>query len=117
MPDQLSIFDAITRADADFARTHAARNDPATSQAAALRARGMAHEHCNRIEEALRRMPQGGTAHEIADAIGLNNVQVARRMRDMAKAGRVFEADQTRPSPSGRPETVWKAADAAKESA
>ncbi len=119
MADQLDIFAAIEKADREFVRKHVHRSDPRTSRASAYLAGDLARQHCDRIEKALSSMMDGGTAHEIAEALGnLNNVQVARRMRDLERQGRVVDSGTTRSSPSGRPSIVWKvAAKVAKESA
>jgi len=119
--DQLSLLDAIDKAvtaEREFARTHAHRDDPATSRLAARGAVTFSSEHCRKILDALSALPDGGTTHEIAEKVGsLDYVQVARRMKDLARQERVVASDKTRPTPSGKPSIVWKLAQGAKESA
>lgn len=84
-------------------------HDPSTSVAAAGRVSEFASAHFDRILSALDR-PR--TIAEIADATGLDPVQVARRMPEMQRANLVAVAqsyghDVTRPGPSGRPQRVW----------
>lgn len=70
-----------------------ARNDdPASSHAAAAEAvnSGLVAGHERMILDGLRTAP-GSTAVELADAVGLSQVQVARRLRAMVRKGLVSE--------------------------
>jgi hypothetical protein len=93
----------------------ARRDDKDTSKLAARNAERFAHTHFAAILEALR---QGdGTIYEIAHRCwergkGLNHVQVARRMPELARAGFVVDTGDTRPA-TGQPYklsrcTVWR---------
>lgn len=96
---QLSIFDPPR------ARTC----DPETSHAAAARVDGFAHEHFGKILVALK---QGrGTIYQIAERCGLDHVQVARRLPELAAAvpAKVRPTGEKRPSPKGgSPCRVWE---------
>jgi len=81
--------------------------DPVTSQIAGAMAREFRGDHERRILEALAAGP--GTKDEIASRCGLTEQQVARRMHRLARAGLAEATGTTRPSASGRPESVWKA--------
>jgi hypothetical protein len=84
---------------------HRARNDdPLTSHAAAERVDEFSHKHFALILEDLKRCY--GTIYDIAAATGLSHVQVARRMPELQKLGRV-EPLGTAPGPNGRACRVW----------
>jgi len=89
----------------------ARRGDPVTSHISARMAEGMVTGHDRQVMDALlgELRSTGGTGHEIAAATGLNNVQVMRRIKPLRDGGLVEETEDTRPSPSGRPCTVWRA--------
>lgn len=89
--------------------SHVRASDPATSRDAAARASRFAKSHAATILEALRRHPNGLTAHEIASITSLNYVQVDRRFIDLERAGHAKRTEQTRGTPSGGRATVWVA--------
>jgi len=84
------------------------RTDPVTSKIAGTMAREFRGDHERKILEALAAGP--GTKDELAARCGLSEQQVARRMHGLARAGLVETTGTTRPSASGRPERVWRAA-------
>lgn len=86
------------------ARTH----DPATSHAAAEMARSMSARHREMILAALM---QGGpgTIDEISTRIGLDSVQIARRLSELERADAAEVTGRTRPSIFGRPQREWRA--------
>ena len=86
--------------------------DPGTSKNAAASSERLIGLHERAIVCALEAMPGGGTKDEIAEQASLDPVAVARRMRKLADEGRVFETGRTRPTPAGRPATVWSCAPA-----
>lgn len=81
----------------DLVRTPRARHDdPATSQAAARRAKVAQHDHCWTILRVLRIAGVAINAHQIAartaehhHGVELTQVQVARRMRELLDVGLV----------------------------
>ena len=86
----------------------ARRADPATSQAAAAAARGVASAHEAIILTVLRRHP-GLAAHEIADRGALTMVQVCRRLAHLEALGEIRPTGETRATPSGRQARCWEA--------
>lgn len=86
-------------------RPLARATDPATSHAAASRAKNLAADHHAKILDALDK--RDGTIYEIATATGLTHVQVARRMPELDEMGQAAPTDETRLSPSGRGCRVW----------
>lgn len=99
MADQLSLFDP---------HRMARRADPATSQAAAAAARGVANAHEAIILTVLRRHP-GLAAHEIAARGALTSVQVCRRLATLEADGRIRTTGETKLTPSGRHARCWEA--------
>ena len=91
-----------------FAHTHAHRSDPATSHEAARTAQGMAERHKHIICAAL--FWRGLTSQEISNMCELNYHQVARRISDLKRDGKVQDSGETRRSPGGRRATVWELA-------
>ena len=91
-----------------FATTHAHRNDPATSHEAAQQAQGLAERHKGIIVAVLGNMGVGLTSREICNCCILDYHQVARRISDLKRDGKVQDSGQTRPSPGGRRATVWR---------
>lgn len=98
--------------------TPLARNsDPIQSHEAADRAARFGGSHRQRIIEALRRFgPQ--TAHEIASRVGLDPVQVDRRVHELRKACEARahcscingeRVEIKRATPSGGMAQVWEA--------
>lgn len=88
--------------------------DPVTSFVADRRAAPMREIHHGRILEALS---EPRTADEIAEVARLGKVQVARRLPELQRAGKVRPVieivdgaprSMTRPTPSGRPSRVWE---------
>lgn len=88
----------------------ARRSDPATSHVAAESMRPAIGEQHSRILHALK-YGGGKTIHELPDFVrGLDAVQIARRMSELEARALVVRTNETRPSPSGRPCTVWRLA-------
>lgn len=79
-------------------------DDPATSHAAASRARRFLDDHHSRIVGVLG-IP--GTIYDIARRTGMDHVAVARRMSELVASGRIMDTGRTAPSPSGRECTVY----------
>lgn len=82
------------------------KDDPKTSRIAAQTLNNMEANHHARILYALRKYGPL-IAHEIADATGLDHVQVCRRLPELEDDDLVFDTGETRKSPSGRPARVW----------
>ena len=55
-----------------------------------------------KIVEALKKLKVGGTFYEIAEAAGMEPLQVCRRLDEMVKAGLVYNCDYTHKTPTGR---------------
>ena len=90
-----------------FATTHAHRSDPATSHEAAWAAQGIAERHKFIIFTML--LFYGPlTSAEISDHCELDYHQIARRISDLKRDGKVQDSGETRPSPGGRRATVWR---------
>lgn len=94
----------------------ARRRDPITSHLAAAGARELQAGHASRILAALRDGGPG-TIYEIGDRCGLTNVQVARTIAALCKAGAtaIVMSDATgdpvvRAAPTGRACRVWRLA-------
>lgn len=88
----------------EFARTRARSTDPATSRdAAASVARGV-HVHHDVIRRALKDAPGGLTGEQIADRIGLDMVQVCRRLSEIDG---IAPTGETRATRTGRQARVW----------
>lgn len=92
------------------------RDDPHTSRTAADSMQVHAGVHRTAILTALA-FYGAKTAHEIAAMIGLDSVQVTRRLSELHDDGKVQRREtgtadgkpiyHTRKSPSGRPACVW----------
>ena len=81
--------------------------DPSTSHAAADQSIDLAKQHFEKIVECLRRFgPMGKDG--IAELVGLDGNQVARRMKELEKDGRVELTGRTIKSNSGRSEREWQ---------
>lgn len=92
-----------------FAQTHAHANDPDTSHEAASAAWALATRHKTIIATLL--LFHGPlTSQEIADMCNLDYHQVARRISDLKRDGRVQDSGERRASPGGRRAAVWKLA-------
>ncbi len=90
-----------------FAHTHAHRHDPDTSRWAAETARGLAYRHKLVIETILVFWGDS-TSQEIANRCELDYWQVARRISDLKRDGRVKDSGVRRASPGGRSACVWR---------
>ncbi len=89
-----------------FAHTHAHAHDPDTSHDAARQAKGLAERHKAII---LRGLGWGqGTSAEIAARCKLDYLQVARRISELKRDGKVTDSGQHRASPGGRRASVWR---------
>ena len=81
--------------------------DPSTSHAAADQSIDLAKQHFEKIVECLRRFgPMGKDG--IAELVGLDGNQVARRMKELEKDGLVELTGRTTKSNSGRSEREWQ---------
>ena len=89
-----------------FAHTHAHAHDPDTSHDAARQAKGLATRHKVIIHWAL--LDWGPmTSNEIASHCELDYLQVARRINDLKRDGKVEDTGLRRASPGGRKAAVW----------
>ena len=75
--------------DLDFTAQHSRTTDPATSMRAASKARGLAARHCQIIRDVLLIVGKPMSSEEISDRCELGYVQVARRMSDLRRDGKV----------------------------
>ena len=100
MMGQIDLEDILARA---------RRSDPSTSKQAAERGDGIAKDHARRIVEWLGANGPA-TKDGIAAGLSLDPVQVARRMRDLERAGLVRDTGQTAPLKTGRKGILWGAA-------
>jgi len=81
--------------------------DPFTSHAAADQSIDLAKQHFEKIVDCLQRFgPMGKDG--IAELVGLDGNQVARRMKELEKGGRVELTGRTTKSNSGRAEREWQ---------
>jgi predicted ArsR family transcriptional regulator len=87
-----------------YAAPRARNDDPSTSHAAAERVDEFSHKHYALILADLKRCY--GTIYQIAAATGLSHVQVARRMPELQKLGKV-ETSGFADGPTGRRCRVW----------
>lgn len=104
----------VRRGDSIVPRVH--RLDPHTSHQAAASAVEIAGRHQVSILVCLK-LYGAKTGHEIAEQLGLDYIQVAKRLTELHEAGKVdrrqtgmFQGKpiyHTRASPSGRPACVW----------
>ncbi len=78
--------------------------DPETSYIAAEQAESLTSKHYKLIIASLKKQP--GTIYEIGVAIGLSNVQVARRMPELY-ARNVVKVIGTKNAPTNRPCRIW----------
>ncbi len=84
---------------------HHHRHDPETAVQAAHGARDLANRHKKIILEALW---WPATSQEIAERCELDYWQVARRIIDLKRDGKVVDSGVRRPSPAGRSACVWR---------
>jgi hypothetical protein len=88
-------------------RVRARTSDPATSHAAARRARQLAADHFGRIRYALQ-YGGPGTCYDIADrCIGMTHVQIARRMGELEGQGIVVRTGRQLAGKTGRSCDEW----------
>lgn len=93
----------------DFSAPAARRRDPETSHQAAAQAKELAARHNRVILYVLREHgPRGKDG--IAQLAMLEGVQVARRLSELHKAGKVIPTGETVLSDTGRGERVWRIA-------
>ena len=81
------------------------RTDPATSKAAAASVKAFAGEHHQAILDALSHGPAGASG--IAARCGLNGHQIGKRIKELARAGRIVETGRLVASSSNRGEREW----------
>ncbi len=86
----------------DWQRTHAHRNDPATSHEAAESAREMAARHRAIVLEVVRRAGVPLSAEEISALCELDRLQVMKRVSDLKGAGVLRVAEREYRNDSGR---------------
>ena len=100
---------ASTQLSIDFsARTHCRAMDPITSRDAAARVREFASGQCAEILNLL--ITYGPmTPEQIADRLGITQVQACRRLPDLQKAGKAAPNGETAPTASGRSQRIWEA--------
>lgn len=60
------------------------------------------------IVEGLTKLKVGGTSHEVAAIMGIQNAQVHKRLSELSRDGIIYNTGITRPSPSGRKCSVWQ---------
>lgn len=84
------------------------RTDPGTSMVAAEMAGGLAAEHKDLILGLLAVAKRSMGATEIANMLGLTQVQVCRRLPELQRAGLIRVADGQGRTPTGRPERLWE---------
>jgi hypothetical protein len=82
------------------------RTDPATSKAAARKARSFLGRHERLILQALAAGP--GTKDEIAARCGLSEQMVIRRRAALLRSGLVVLTGERRRTPSGNMAEVWR---------
>ncbi len=90
-----------------FAHTHAHTHDPDTSHDAAAKAQGLAARHKAIIHWTLFHWGPL-SSNEIANHCELDYLQVARRMKDLKRDGKVVDTGVRRTSPGGRKAAVWR---------
>lgn len=91
----------------DFAQTHAHTDDIDTSHAAAAAAGSLASRHRALVYQALR---SGGpqSSEQIAAVVGLDTLQVMKRISDLRNDGTVVDSGERRQTRTGRWSAVWK---------
>lgn len=108
MPEQLSMLPALDAACVPLpdVAANVRASDPLTSFQAAQSAREFAATQCDQIAACLAKHgPQ--SKDQLASRLRLDGVAIARRLSDLAKAGRAVPTGETRPSVAGRAERVW----------
>ncbi|MCH8196469.1 MAG: hypothetical protein IH904_00160 [Proteobacteria bacterium] len=100
MSDEPDLFDP---------RPLARATDPGTSHLAGARVIEFLGTHDGIILGVLRRRPfTGFNSEQIAGCCSLTQVQVARRMKQLADAGLIIRTGETTTQRSDRAATVWK---------
>ena len=84
------------------------RSDPPTSHDAAVSLDGSLPDLEARVLACLRKRWNGGTSHELAEALGLSLVTVSPRLRPLANRGLIVATTEKRKGASGRSSIVWK---------
>lgn len=92
----------------DFSRTHARRNDPATSRQAARSMAVSAETQRETVYWSLLRHGAPLTADEIAIRERMTIEQVCRRLADLERLGRAEPTEDTRTTRSGRAARCWR---------
>lgn len=103
---QLSIFDAVS---IGYAPPMARASDPITSHEAAAQAKELQARHHRLILAALEQHGASGK-DRLAAITGMSGVQIARRLPELLKAGRVRLTGREVRSDSGRNEREWRLA-------
>jgi biotin operon repressor len=96
-----------------FSTTHAHRDDIDTSHEAAGRAENMASRHRSMVHNWLMIIgPQ--SSEQIAAGVGLDSLQVMKRISDLRSDGVVIDSGERRLTRTGRKAAVWKLKQASK---
>lgn len=94
-------------------RAPARRNAPATSHAAAMRAkRGVVTQAVRFLQYLAERGEEGATNEEATNALGLRMSSATARCRGLVLDGLVRDSGRTRPTSSGCAAVVWLLTDA-----
>jgi predicted ArsR family transcriptional regulator len=91
-------------------RLLARRSDPITSHEAARRVGEFQGTHYTVILKALKEFERPAGACEIAQAANLTQVQVCKRLPELARAGLIQSTEKTCKTPAGRSERLWRLA-------
>lgn len=91
----------------DFAREHAHSDDINTSHAAAERAESMASRHKTMVSTVLAEFGPL-SSEQISYLVGLNTLQVMKRISDLRKEHAVIDSGDRLPTQAGRQAAVWK---------
>ena len=97
---------------ATFAREHARRWDPETSQNAAQSMILGSFAHSAEIVLALETAGHALAAHEIAGRCELSAHQISRRLVDLRRAGVINDSGERATTPAGRASVRWELTDA-----
>ncbi len=92
----------------DFVREHTHTKDPNTSYAAARSAPSLAKQHAELILGVIIRSGEPLASHEIEQRCDLAYHQIARRMSDLRKAGRIEDSGQRYTNSNGRQAIRWQ---------
>jgi predicted ArsR family transcriptional regulator len=91
----------------DFVNTHSHSGDIDTSRASAEMAESMAARHKALVIGALVKLGPL-SSEQIANAVGLDTLQVMKRISDLRNDGKVVDSGDRRQTKTGRMAAVWK---------